>query len=52
MNTFVIFDQQGREVMKGKLTGKKTEVSLGKLSKGAYSIQIEGNFKPSVVVKQ
>ena len=50
-NTFLIFDQQGRQVMKGKLTGKKTEVSLGTLSKGSYTIQIEGHFKPAVIVK-
>ena len=28
-NKFKIYDQQGREVMNGKLTGKNTEVSLG-----------------------
>ena len=51
-NKFKIFDQQGRQVMKGKLTGNNTEVSLGTLSGGSYTIQIEGNFKPSVIVKQ
>jgi PKD repeat protein len=51
-NSFMIFDQQGREVIKGKLSGKQTEVSLENLSNGTYSIQIEGNFKPRVVVKQ
>jgi len=51
-NSFIIFDQQGRQVMKGKLTGKDTEVSLGKLSRGSYTIQIEGNFKPAVIVKE
>ena len=35
-NTFKIFDQQGREVINGKLTGKNTEVSLGKLTRGTY----------------
>jgi hypothetical protein len=38
--------------MKGKLTGKDTEVSLGTLSGGSYTIQIEGNFKPAVIVKE
>ena len=51
-NSFVIFDQQGREVIKGQLSGKQTEVSLGNLSNGTYSIQIQGNFKPAIVVKQ
>ena len=51
-NKFKIFDQQGREVMKGKLTGKNTEVSLGKLSRGTYTIQVDGNFKPAVIIKQ
>ena len=51
-NAFLIFDQQGRQVMKGKLTGKETEVSLGTLSKGSYTIQIEGHFKPAVIVKK
>jgi len=51
-NTYRIFDQQGRQVMKGKLTGKNTEISLGKLSRGSYTIQIEGNFKPGVIVKE
>ena len=51
-STFLIFDQQGRQVMKGKLSGKETEVSLGTLSKGSYTIQIEGHFKPTVIIKK
>ena len=51
-NKFKIYDQQGREVMNGKLTGKNTEVSLGKLSRGTYTIQVDGNYKPAVIVKQ
>ncbi|MDC0460224.1 T9SS type A sorting domain-containing protein [Crocinitomicaceae bacterium] len=51
-NKFKIFDQQGREVMNGKLTGKNTEVSLGKLSRGTYTIQVDGNYKPAVIIKQ
>ena len=46
-NKFKIYDQQGREVMNGKLTGKNTEVSLGKLSRGTYTIQVDGNYKPA-----
>ena len=51
-NKFKIYDQQGREVMKGKLKGKNTEVSLVKLSRGTYTIQVEGNYKPAVIIKQ
>jgi hypothetical protein len=51
-NMFKIYDQQGREVMNGKLTGKNTEVSLGKLSRGTYTIQVDGNYKPAVIIKQ
>jgi uncharacterized repeat protein (TIGR01451 family) len=51
-NKFKIYDQQGREVMNGKLTGKNTEVSLGTLSRGTYTIQVDGNYKPAVIIKQ
>ena len=51
-NTFKIYDQQGREVINGKLTGKNTEVSLGKLSRGTYTIQVDGNYKPAVIIKE
>ena len=51
-NKFKIYDQQGREVMNGKLTGKNTEVSLGKLTRGTYTIQVDGNNKPAVIIKQ
>lgn len=51
-NTFKIYDQQGREVMNEKLTGKNTEVSLGKLSRGTYTIQLDGNYKPAVIIKE
>lgn len=51
-NEFKIYDQQGREVMNGKLTGKNTEVSFDKLSRGTYTIQVDGNYKPAVIIKQ
>ena len=51
-NTFKIYDQQGREVINGKLTGKNTELSLGKLSRGTYTIQVDGNYKPAVIIKE
>ena len=51
-NAFVIHDQQGREIMKGALKGKQTEISLENLKSGTYTIQIEGKFKPRIIVKQ
>tara|TARA_B100001287_G_scaffold72409_1_gene60026 strand:+ start:1753 stop:3291 length:1539 start_codon:yes stop_codon:yes gene_type:complete len=51
-NKFNIYDQQGRAVMKGKITGKSTQVSLSKLYRGTYSIQVDGNYKPAVIIKQ
>jgi hypothetical protein len=49
---FQIFDQMGREVIKGKLTGTETEVNLSSLSKGIYTLKIEGNYKPAQIVKE
>jgi ELWxxDGT repeat protein len=49
---FSIFDQMGREVFKGKLTGSETEVNLSALSKGIYILKIEGNYPPAKIVKE
>jgi hypothetical protein len=49
---FKIFDQMGREVLYGKLNGISTEVNMSKLSKGIYTLKIEGYYKPSQVVKE
>jgi hypothetical protein len=49
---FKIFDQQGRVVIFGELKADSTEVSLGNLSRGTYTMQVEGNFKPVVIVKE
>jgi uncharacterized repeat protein (TIGR01451 family) len=49
---FYIFDQMGREVVKGKLTGTETEVNLSALSKGMYTLKIEGNYQPAQIVKE
>jgi ELWxxDGT repeat protein len=49
---FSIFDQMGREVFKGKLTGTETEVNLSMLSKGIYTLKIEGNYQPAQIVKE
>ena len=50
--SFSIFDQMGREVFKGKLTGTETEVNLSMLSKGIYTLKIEGNYQPAQIVKE
>ena len=50
--SFSIFDQMGREVFKGKLNGISTEVNLSSLSKGIYTLKIEGNYKPAQIVKE
>jgi photosystem II stability/assembly factor-like uncharacterized protein len=49
---FKIFDQMGREVISGKLNGINTEVSLSVLSKGIYTLKIEGNYQPAQIVKE
>ncbi|PWL29424.1 MAG: hypothetical protein DCO96_06580 [Fluviicola sp. XM-24bin1] len=51
-NKYKIFDQQGREVLNGNLSDNSTEVSLFGLSPGVYTIRIEGNYKPAVIIKQ
>ena len=51
-NFFKILDQNGREVLNGKLEGKSTEVSLSKLSKGMYTLQVDGNYKSAVIMKE
>jgi hypothetical protein len=50
--SFSIFDQMGREVFKGKLTGTETEVNLSSLSKGIYTLKIDGNYQPAQIVKE
>lgn len=50
--SFQLFDQMGREVFKGKLTGTETEVNLSALSKGIYTLKIEGNYQPAQIVKE
>ena len=49
---FKIFDQMGREVISGKLNGISTEVNLSTLSKGMYTLKIEGNYQPAQIVKE
>jgi hypothetical protein len=42
----------GRLVFKGKLNGLNTEVNLSILSKGVYTLKIDGNYKPAQIVKE
>jgi hypothetical protein len=42
----------GREVYKGKLNGITTDVYLTNLSKGIYTLKIDGNYKPAQIVKE
>lgn len=49
---FSIYDQMGREVLKGKLNGIESEVNLSALSQGIYTLKIEGNYKPAQIVKE
>jgi hypothetical protein len=50
--SFIICDQLGRSVITGKLDGISTEVNLSTLSKGIYTIKIEGNYQPAHFVKE
>lgn len=51
-NKFKIYDQQGRVILSGNLNDKSTDISLIGLSSGVYTIRIEGNYKPAVLIKQ
>ncbi|MBT5437808.1 MAG: T9SS type A sorting domain-containing protein, partial [Flavobacteriales bacterium] len=51
-NDFQIYDQMGRSVYRGSLTGFSTEVPLQHLSKGSYIIQVTGTYKPTKLVKE
>jgi uncharacterized repeat protein (TIGR01451 family) len=50
--SFAFYDQMGREVFKGKLNGISTEVNLSNLTRGVYTLKIEGNYKPAQIVKE
>lgn len=49
-NTFRIYDQQGRNLMSGKLQEGGTDISLHKLPIGTYFIHVEGDFMPRKIV--
>jgi hypothetical protein len=50
--SFIIYDQLGRTVITGKLNGVSSEVNLSALSKGIYTLKIEGNYQPTQIVKE
>ena len=50
-NGYVMYDQQGRVVLTGALKGKYTSISLERLSRGSYTIKVEGNYKPMMLIK-
>ena len=49
---YSIYDQLGRQVHEGKLSGFSTDISLRHLSKGSYTILVEGQYRPTTMVKQ
>ena len=51
-NIYEIFDLQGRKVLTGMLTSNQTNISISKLSKGTYTIGIQGHTNKVVFVKE
>ena len=49
---YVIFNQQGRKVLSGTLTGTTTQLDLSRLSRGNYLLQIGERETPIKLVKQ
>ena len=49
---FRIYDQTGRPVHHGQLSGLLTEVNLNHLSNGSYIFVVEGSYNPSFFVKK
>jgi hypothetical protein len=48
----MIYDMLGRLVLSGYLKGKYTSISLEAFSKGTYTIQVEGNYEPMMLIKK
>jgi hypothetical protein len=48
---FRIYDQTGRPVHYGQLSGVLTEINLSHLSNGSYIFVVEGSYNPSFFVK-
>ncbi len=51
-NIYEVFDLQGRKVLTGMLTSNQTNISISKLSKGTYTIGIQGQANKVVFVKE
>ena len=49
---FTLFDQMGRTVGSGKLSGTNTTISLSTLTKGIYILKVEGAYESAIVVKE
>ena len=51
-NIYEVFDLQGRRVLSGMLVSNQTNISISKLSKGTYTIGIQGQENKVVFVKE
>jgi hypothetical protein len=49
---YTLYDQMGRTVGSGKLSGTNTTISLSTLSKGVYILKVEGAYESAIVVKE
>ena len=49
---YEVFDLQGRKVLTGMLTSNQTNISISQLSKGTYTIVIQGQASKVVFVKE
>jgi uncharacterized repeat protein (TIGR01451 family) len=49
---YTLFDQMGRTVSSGKLSGTTTTISLSTLTKGIYILKVEGDYESAIVVKE
>jgi hypothetical protein len=49
---YTLFDQMGRTVGSGKLSGTNTTISLSTLTKGIYILKVEGDYESAIVVKE
>ena len=47
-SSYVIYDQAGKEVLKGKLDHQNLSIDLDELTRGAYLLNINGDFDHSI----
>ena len=50
-DNYMIFDNQGRKILEGKLTGKETLISLIGLTEGTYNLFVEKDQIPIKIMK-